>query len=643
MSGKSGEADYSSQRNGVHRRSMSRRKEGAKTSSSDHEGPTDVEPSSQGQMEKQGGISQYMDLDNLDMLRSVLCLWILLFHSLCFIASQMTDAEAHRISIGLAYGGYIAVDGFLVLTGFLVSLPYVKLNSKISMTGKSVYEKFQFVAEHHYKRFVRIVPPLAAAVLLHCYLVFPGGTQELVRQRQLSGHITMRQLVKADPSSVLGSNCENAWGAFFFVNHLQLYGGTLMHLWSLAVQYHFYLLLPIVHVLFDLSYGKRFLYVTLMSTIVGLTFRAITLLYFHSLPVNSIMQSLLNFHVYSFTLNRIHSIWIGGLAAWIIERYPGAVQWLRENSPGTKLVQLVLLAFGSTYVIWNCFANEIGVPKSLSYSLFLHVGSAGSALVWCYSIYLIGSRGRSGAWVPEIFSTFGDHLYKQKLWKKLAQLSYIIFLIHPTFFMRLYSDPSLLMPPSKQDVPTPVVILRDGVSTSTSVFNSLQGGNHSDDTALDIERSLSELKTGFSKSATAFLDDDEWEAFQDRTFANTTRSTWKMISRLEPATNYQGPVIPGTAGISRMQFLLYTGMAFIVIVIISETLRRYVVDPITKVLLSSKTLKSVMTYAVVLHSLACIGLSIMWHGGWIWMVAQYLTPELEAAHSVGQHMAYVRW
>eukprot|EP01138_Halocafeteria_seosinensis_P009090 gb/GECG01009290.1/.p1 GENE.gb/GECG01009290.1/~~gb/GECG01009290.1/.p1 ORF type:complete len:114 (+),score=9.33 gb/GECG01009290.1/:1-342(+) len=99
MSGKSGEADYSSQRNGVHRRSMSRRKEGAKTSSSDHEGPTDVEPSSQGQMEKQGGISQYMDLDNLDMLRSVLCLWILLFHSLCFIASQMTDAEAHRISI----------------------------------------------------------------------------------------------------------------------------------------------------------------------------------------------------------------------------------------------------------------------------------------------------------------------------------------------------------------------------------------------------------------------------------------------------------------------------------------------------------------------------------------------------------------
>eukprot|EP01138_Halocafeteria_seosinensis_P004056 gb/GECG01004148.1/.p1 GENE.gb/GECG01004148.1/~~gb/GECG01004148.1/.p1 ORF type:complete len:652 (+),score=45.42 gb/GECG01004148.1/:1-1956(+) len=595
-----------------------------------------------------GGIRQYMDLDNLDMLRSLLCLWILLFHSLCFIASHMTDAEGHRISMGVAYGGYVAVDGFLVLTGFLVSMPYVSRNSRLSMTGKSLPERAKFIVDQYFKRFTRIVPPLAVALLLHCCVVFPSGTQEIERQRQLSGQVVLRRLLDVQTplmSGKLGNGCENSWGALLFVNNLQAFGGTLMHLWSLAVQYQFYLQLPILHAVYDLSRGKRFLYVTLAITSFGLICRAASLLYFHSFPVNSLVQSLMNFNVYSFTFNRLHSIWIGGLAAWTIDRYPGALRQLQKKSLTSAVVHLLLIVLSSLYVYWSCFISGIGVPRSVSYNALLHVGSVGSALVWCYVICWTSSKRQFIPWVSEGISSNMGLIVKHGIWKKLAKLSYLIFLIHPTVFIRLYSDPSLLMPPSKQDIPTPVIILRKGVSTVSTVTRAMQEGSRNSTVGsfgTDAEPHVAQLKQGFPASATAFLDDDEHEWLQDQSIANNMRSTWKMIERLEQPAHYEGPTIPGTSGMSSGQFLMYSWIALLVVIFASEILETFVVDPLTNLLLQSKGIKSGMWYVVAAHSVICIAASVVWHVGWLWTVLN-LPGDLESDSPVGQFLEPAAW
>lgn len=612
--------------------------------------------------ESKGGIATYIDLDNLDMLRSLLCLWILLFHSLCFMAAQMTDGEGYdiimvceiiiqtsffriilyRLSLcyflsylqGWIYGGFIAVDGFLVLTGFLVAMPYVKLNPKSTVVGTSFREKFNFVLQQHQKRFVRIVPSLVVVLTLHCYISYLRGGLEGVRQRQLSNQITLNRLAEKDPTQPLGSNCESSWGPLLFVNNLQPFGGTLIHLWSLAVQYQFYILLPVIHVCYNLSRGKNFVKVALGFTVAAVLFRSLSFFHYHSFRTNSLMRVLFNFHTYAFTLNRVYSIWIGGLAAWVIDRYPCVTEWLRRPSASSLILQSGLLVFGGFYYYTNSVETDIGVSRRFSYTLLVQAGSLGSSIVWCYAIYLVGAKDN----ILRQMSTVGfqafDTLRKQRLWKKIAQLSYIIFLIHPTVFTQLYNDHRLLMPHSRQSVPVPVVILKDGVSTVSTISNNLVNGTTSQLPNYADTYNLAKFKDGLSPDMTAFLDDDGFEQ-RDEYFHNMAISRWKMIERLEYPVSYSGPTIPGTRSITKVEFVLYTWIAMLIAVLLSDVLRFVLIDPLTNFFRRPGNQKWVQ-WLVGLHSSICIILSVCFHVFWVYTAARYVRPEIEETHPVGQ-------
>jgi peptidoglycan/LPS O-acetylase OafA/YrhL len=156
-------------------------------------------------------------LPALDGVRGLAVLAVLLFH---FVA-QTTATSAAEAAVGavLSYG-LLGVDLFFVLSGFLIT--GILYDSR---ADPGYYRAF-------YMRRVLRIFPLYYAVLAVVFLVLP--------------------LVPAlRGSEITALRAHQAWAWLYAVNiYLARHGGWAMsyldHLWSLAVEEHFYLLWPVV-------------------------------------------------------------------------------------------------------------------------------------------------------------------------------------------------------------------------------------------------------------------------------------------------------------------------------------------------------------------------------------------------------------
>ena len=160
-------------------------------------------------------------IEPLDGLRTCAVLGVLWAHVWMFFKNIPFPLAGVDINRLLAFGG-IGVDLFFVISGFCMYLMYAK---KVKQFNFESYGSF-FV-----KRWRRIAPAFYAVVLVDCfiYLVSTG---------------------------VFPFN--NMLAHFFFINTITDYTSLSPSFWSLATEWHFYLILPFLFI--RLKTPKEFMY-----------------------------------------------------------------------------------------------------------------------------------------------------------------------------------------------------------------------------------------------------------------------------------------------------------------------------------------------------------------------------------------------
>jgi peptidoglycan/LPS O-acetylase OafA/YrhL len=151
-------------------------------------------------------------LDYIDGLRAVAVLLVMLFH-----------ARVHTPGVVLDHfflEGTHGVDLFFVLSGFCLSMPTLQ---KLRREGSMRFDLVGFAA----KRFLRIVPPYAVAVLAFA----------------LAGTYAMSRGIALPPGMLAHFEWNDVVGELFFIDR------TNQHInqsfWSLAIEFRWYFLFPI--------------------------------------------------------------------------------------------------------------------------------------------------------------------------------------------------------------------------------------------------------------------------------------------------------------------------------------------------------------------------------------------------------------
>ncbi len=212
----------------------------------------------------------------LDGIRAIAILAILVFHAIP----------------GLLPGAFLGVDLFLVLSGYLITSLLI---AEEQATGTVSLREF------YRRRALRILPPLAAAIVL-AGLLGVGGPMAALKAILFPGNLFDRETL-----------------------------GGLAHTWSLAVEEHFYLLWPVTFVAFP----RRRIAILVGTVLIAIALRGIGLL-----------EGIDREWLYQSTPTRIDGIAIGCLAA-IVPLRPTIV-------PGTLVLGLGFLYFqrlGASYVL----------------------------------------------------------------------------------------------------------------------------------------------------------------------------------------------------------------------------------------------------------------------------------------------------
>lgn len=295
----------------------------------------------------------------LDGLRGVAILLVVLSH-------------AH---VPLFAGAFLGVDLFFVLSGFLItSLLLMELRQS---GGRLRYWRF------YRRRFFRLMPALALFLATYCLvapLLWPGLDD--INQDAL-----VSLLYLAD------------YGIAFFDSP-----GTLLHMWSLSVEEHFYLAWPPLLVLL-VRFSKA-----------GAVWRPLALLYLLSWAwrVLWVAQGQQFYEIFFRFDTRASGLLAGCLLAALVAEKPAFVQWLQTRMP---------------YALWL----PLAVPLLMQLG-WDHQG----AMVWALTVVelatvvvLVAVQQRSGL-VYEMLST--------PALVRLGTLSYGIYLWHYPVVRYLRAD-----------------------------------------------------------------------------------------------------------------------------------------------------------------------------------------------------------
>jgi len=304
----------------------------------------------------------------LDHLRALAISYVFLFHY--FIIS---NGQPEWVP-GFAKFGWTGVDLFFVLSGFLISSQLflqMKQEQKISL-------KIFFL-----KRFFRIVPAFLVTVGLYfCIPVF----REKEALPQLWKFLTFTQNI--------GLNLKDF--------------GTFSHAWSLCVEEHFYLFLPIILII--LQFSKLFRYAHWLLLLLFLFGFAIRVYSFNELylpEINSESPWMYWYkYIYYPTYNRLDGLLAGVAIAAIHHFLPDT--WCKISAYGNLALALSLAILSGAYFLCED-------QQTLNASVF------GFPLIaFGYGLMVIGAIS------PTSF------LYKtnSKITTFVATISYAIYLTH---------------------------------------------------------------------------------------------------------------------------------------------------------------------------------------------------------------------
>lgn len=262
----------------------------------------------------------------LDHLRTLAILLVFFFHYRIPIFGHpgwVTDA---------AKFGWTGVDLFFVLSGFLISS---QLFSDIKQ-GQHIHFRDFFV-----KRFFRILP--AFWVVLFIYFCFPAFHE--------------REALAP------------AWKYLTFTQNLGLdiqHNGTFSHAWSLCVEEHFYLFLPLILGLLTWSrlLPKGFLLLVALF-VAGFFIRTCNWNHFYAPFIDQDNSWLYWYkHIYYPTYNRLDGLLVGVSIAGLFHFFPAA--WSRISTYGNLLFVLSLAVLTGAYFLCedeqSFYASVFGFP-----------------------------------------------------------------------------------------------------------------------------------------------------------------------------------------------------------------------------------------------------------------------------------------
>jgi len=307
-------------------------------------------------------------LYGLDNLRAVAIAFVFIYHY-----AGLSNGGPQWLGFITKFG-WTGVDLFFVLSGFLIS---AQLFSQIQKDQPISFKQFFL------KRFFRIVP--AYLFIVSLYFIFP-----FFREKE-----SLPPLWK-------------------FLTFTQNFGlnikdfGTFSHAWSLCVEEHFYLLLPIL--LSVLQFGKiinKSYWLLIGLFIAGFIFRIYSFNNLYLSTINAPNSSIYWYqYVYYPTYNRLDGLLVGVAIAGIYIFYQSA--WKKVAPYGNWSIILGIAILTSSYFL--CYDQKTFSASILGFPL----------VALGYGCLVIGAIS------PNSF------LYKlnSKLLSLIATLSYALYLVH---------------------------------------------------------------------------------------------------------------------------------------------------------------------------------------------------------------------
>lgn len=250
-------------------------------------------------------------LYGLDHLRALAIVFVFLFHY--FILS---DGQPEWLP-GFAKFGWTGVDLFFVLSGFLISS---QLFAQINLGQKISFRLFFL------KRFFRIIPAFLVTVGL--YFCFP-----FFREKE---------------------SLPPLWKFLTFTQNLGLNlkdSGTFSHAWSLCVEEHFYLLLPIILIFLQCTnLIKKSYWLLIAFFLLGFAIRMYSFnhLYLPKMEAENVWMYWYKY-IYYPTYNRLDGLLVGVSIAGIYQFSPSL--WNKISKYGNLFIVLSLLILTGAYFL----------------------------------------------------------------------------------------------------------------------------------------------------------------------------------------------------------------------------------------------------------------------------------------------------
>ena len=311
-------------------------------------------------------------IKNLDMFRGIAAIFVLLFHFYTFYSHELLSFSQYFSLLSL---GHIGVDLFFVLSGFLITL---------SLWRSKSFSHF-FV-----KRLKRIAPLVIATTL-----VFWG--------------------MKTDFSEITLWNITDLFSHLFFVNGFfpEFYSTINPVTWSISIEMAFYILLPVVWIVFAKKNMKKFFTIFSVLVVCSFFYRAFLFYYFQE-------HSEINAHlkiIYSEQLwGRLDQFFVGIILAYL---YISKI----KRIGGVVFSSFLLLISGYLFFEYQSHFRDIFLLQ-----VFLHTATA------------LGFAGILYSFVSTNDESFIKNNSITKILSWFGSISYGIYIFHFAIISLVYKN-----------------------------------------------------------------------------------------------------------------------------------------------------------------------------------------------------------
>ncbi|MHC2147814.1 acyltransferase family protein [Pseudomonas sp. 210_17 TE3656] len=307
-------------------------------------------------------------IPGLDGVRAISVALVILFHYASFFPDVFSSSGLIGKSLGKILSiGWIGVDIFFVISGYLIATILIK--NPISSTAD--YAKFIK------KRFLRLMPAYTACAAIFLGLSLAFYPESKIVENQYS-------------IWTLSSNIPTIWGER---SPLGGPGFTLVHFWSLAVEWHFYITFPIAMILIR-SVRK----IAILAIIIAIVSRVILIYIGHENFDNAI---------YAFTTCRGDALACGVFLATMNEY------------KGSKLPRLIGLT-GLLVLLWVLYRIAESDLQFKAITWVQVYGYTAIAVSVAMIIYSIINSSQSSAIIRTLeskpFSAVGRSSYSLYIW-----------------------------------------------------------------------------------------------------------------------------------------------------------------------------------------------------------------------------------